>query len=143
LNIRCWQSVRRGLSGARETRKDVNRHLKWAYSEAGNVVARFHKVHPHRHVSQLYRRVRGKKGVSGSGRGGGATLGRGHLLGIEEKRTLPRPSLQVPGGQGVSAADTWAKKARQIDCETPWGNLMPCGRRRDVFHRRGPKPMHT
>jgi len=44
------------------TRKDVNRYLKWAYSEAGNVVARFHKVHPHRHVSQLYRRVRGKKG---------------------------------------------------------------------------------
>ena len=40
----------------------MNRYLKWAYSEAGNVVARHHKAHPHRHVSLLYARIRKKRG---------------------------------------------------------------------------------
>ena len=44
------------------TRQDVNRYLKWAYSEAANVVARYHKDHPHRHVSVLYARVRKRRG---------------------------------------------------------------------------------
>ena len=44
------------------TRQDVNRYLKWAYSEAGNVVARHHKAHPHRHVSLLYARIRKNRG---------------------------------------------------------------------------------
>lgn len=47
---------------AGRTRQDVNRYLKWAYIEAGNVVARYHKIHPHRHVSQLYLRIMSKKG---------------------------------------------------------------------------------
>ena len=44
------------------TRQDVNRYLKWAYSEAGNVVARYYKDHPRRHVSVLYARVRKRRG---------------------------------------------------------------------------------
>ena len=44
------------------TRQDVNRYLKWAYSEAGNVVARYHKDHPHRHVSVVYARIRKRRG---------------------------------------------------------------------------------
>jgi transposase len=44
------------------TRQDVNRYLKWAYSEAGNVVARYHRVHPQWHVSRLYARIRGRSG---------------------------------------------------------------------------------
>jgi len=44
------------------TRKDVNRYLKWAYSEAANVAARYHKDHPHRRVSVVYARIRKRRG---------------------------------------------------------------------------------
>ena len=43
-------------------RADVNRYLKWAFAEAGNSVAVNHTRHPQRHVSQLYRRLRVRKG---------------------------------------------------------------------------------
>ena len=43
-------------------RPDVNRYLKWAYSEAANQVA-LHRMHyPDRHVSRLYCRLRSRKG---------------------------------------------------------------------------------
>jgi transposase len=44
------------------TRPDVNRYLKWAFSEAGNAVAVNHRRFPERHVSQLYGRLRVRKG---------------------------------------------------------------------------------
>jgi len=40
-----------------KTREDVNRYLKWAYSEAANVIARY----AFRHVGQLYARIRERK----------------------------------------------------------------------------------
>jgi transposase len=43
-------------------RSDVNRYLKWAFAEAGNSVAVNHGRCPDRHVSQLYRRLRQRKG---------------------------------------------------------------------------------
>jgi transposase len=43
-------------------RADVNRYLKWAFAEAANSVAVNHTRCPDRHVSQLYRRIRAKKG---------------------------------------------------------------------------------
>jgi transposase len=43
-------------------RADVNRYLKWAFAEAANSVAVNHLRCPDRHVSQLYRRLRGRKG---------------------------------------------------------------------------------
>jgi transposase len=43
-------------------RNDVNHYLKWALAEAANSVAVNHTRCPHRHVSQLYRRLRVKKG---------------------------------------------------------------------------------
>ncbi len=46
------------------TRPDVNRYLKWAFAEAANSVAVNHKRCPERHVSQLYCRLRGRKGHS-------------------------------------------------------------------------------
>lgn len=46
------------------TRPDVNRYLKWAFAEAGNSVAVNHLRCPERHVSQLYRRLRERKGHS-------------------------------------------------------------------------------
>jgi len=44
------------------TRPDVNRYLKWAFSEAANSVAVNAKRCPQRHVSQLYGRIRARKG---------------------------------------------------------------------------------
>jgi len=43
-------------------RQDVNRYLKWAYSEATTVVAHHRRKHPERHVSQLYEKVMRRKG---------------------------------------------------------------------------------
>lgn len=43
-------------------RYDVNRYLKWAFIEAANTVALNHRRCPERHVSQLYRRLRERKG---------------------------------------------------------------------------------
>lgn len=43
-------------------RPDVNRYLKWAYSEAGNSIALNREVYPDRHVTRLYRQVRARKG---------------------------------------------------------------------------------
>ena len=43
-------------------RADVNRYLKWAFAEAANSVAVNHVRSPDRHVSQLYRRLRQRKG---------------------------------------------------------------------------------
>jgi transposase len=42
-------------------RPDVNHYLKWAYMEAAEVICRYHEQWPHRHVSQLYARVRHRK----------------------------------------------------------------------------------
>ncbi len=44
------------------TRADVNRYLKWAFAEAANSVAVNHTRCPERHVSQLYLRLRARKG---------------------------------------------------------------------------------
>jgi len=43
-------------------RVDVNHYLKWAFAEAANSVALNHTRRPERHVSQLYLRLRGRKG---------------------------------------------------------------------------------
>lgn len=43
-------------------RADVNRYLKWAFVEAANAVAVHYPRNEERHVSQLYRRLRERKG---------------------------------------------------------------------------------
>lgn len=45
-------------------RPDVNRYLKWAFSEAGNSVAVNRERFGFRHVSKLYNRIRAKRGHS-------------------------------------------------------------------------------
>jgi transposase len=45
-------------------RPDVNRYLRWAFVEAGNSVAVNYRRCPERHVSQLYRRLRDRRGHS-------------------------------------------------------------------------------
>jgi transposase len=43
-------------------RPDVNRYLKWAFSEAGNSVRVNLERYPHRHVSRLYKRIFVRRG---------------------------------------------------------------------------------
>jgi transposase len=43
-------------------RPDVNRYLKWAFVEAANSIALNHGRRPERHASQLYRRIKARKG---------------------------------------------------------------------------------
>lgn len=43
-------------------RVDVNHYLKWAYMEAANTITTHRKDHPDYHVSQLYNRIRSRKG---------------------------------------------------------------------------------
>lgn len=45
-------------------RPDVNRYLKWAFSEAGNSVAVNRERFGFRHVSKLYKRIRARRGHS-------------------------------------------------------------------------------
>jgi len=45
-------------------RPDVNHFLRWGFVEAANSVAVNHERCPDRHVSQLYRRLRGRRGHS-------------------------------------------------------------------------------
>jgi len=43
-------------------RPDINRYLRWAFVEAANAVAIHHQRRPERHVSQLYWRLKARKG---------------------------------------------------------------------------------
>lgn len=43
-------------------RPDVNRYLKWAYVEAGNAVCRAQRFHPYSHATELYFRIRQRRG---------------------------------------------------------------------------------
>ena len=45
-----------------QLRADVNRYLKWAFTEAANSVAENRRRYPCRHVSLLYERIRRRKG---------------------------------------------------------------------------------
>jgi transposase len=45
-------------------RPDVNRYLRWAYIEAAHSVCLHRQSYPERHVSQLYERIRARKGHS-------------------------------------------------------------------------------
>ena len=45
-----------------QVRSDVNRYLKWAFVEAANLICLTHRRCPSRHVSQLYLRIRQRKG---------------------------------------------------------------------------------
>jgi transposase len=62
----CGLTPRVHASGGRvrygRLRPDTNHYLKWAFSEAGNSVAVNRKRFPARHVSQIYNRIRGRKG---------------------------------------------------------------------------------
>jgi transposase len=49
--------IRRG-----KMRSDVNRYLKWAFMEAANSVCRHKARLPYRHVTQLYARIKNRKG---------------------------------------------------------------------------------
>lgn len=51
-----------GKTSHGKLRTDVNQYLKWAFIEAANIICMNRKKHPCRHVSQVYERIRARKG---------------------------------------------------------------------------------
>ena len=58
----CFSGCGSGGTRLGATRPDVNRYLKWAFFEAGNVISRHRRKWPGRHVCRLYERIKGRKG---------------------------------------------------------------------------------
>ena len=56
------EEIETGKTRCGRLRREVNRYLKWAFIEASNSVARNRTRRPDRHVSQLYARVRKRRG---------------------------------------------------------------------------------
>lgn len=106
-----------------KTSEDVNRYLKWAYGEAANVVACYHRKHPHRHVSQLYARILQRRGHQKAVGAVGRHLAEATYCG----EALSGAGLQKPGrgDGGVNAGETHEHKSSAIDCGTSPENLMP------------------
>jgi hypothetical protein len=69
---------------------DVNRYLKWAFVEAGNLIV----MQQHRlrdiHAVRLYRRLRTRKGHAKADDSRGSTFSRSRLLGFEPTTALQR-----------------------------------------------------
>jgi transposase len=62
----CGTTPRVHASGGKvrygQVRNDVNRYLKWAFTEAANVICLNHRRFPQRHVHRLYERMARRKG---------------------------------------------------------------------------------
>ena len=116
-----------------KTREDVKRYLKWAYSEAANVIARYHQKYAFRHVGQLYARIR-EKGPSEGCRSGRKAPRGSHLVGAPHRTTLSGSShLPVRAGDGgVNAAETHGARAREVIAGRPRKTLCPLGAERCV-----------
>ena len=75
-------------------RSDVNRHLKWAFAEAGNSVAVNHQRWPDRHVSRIYRRVRQRRGHAVAVGAVARHLAEATFYILAKKETYRDPSLR-------------------------------------------------
>src|SRR6266404_5888978 len=78
------------IACATDARPDVNRYLKWAFSEAANSTAVNYRRFPQRHVSQLYARLRARKRTAQSGGRGGTAFGGGRLPRAEPSASVSR-----------------------------------------------------
>jgi len=75
-------------------RSDVNRHLKWAFAEAGNSVAVNHRRRPEKHVSRIYRRVRQRRGHAVAVGAVARHLAEATFYILAKKETYRDPSLR-------------------------------------------------
>jgi transposase len=82
-------------------RSDVNHYLKWAFSEAGNSVAVNHRRLPQRHVSQLYGRIRNRRGHAKAIGAVGRHLAEASYWVLTRKENYREPSMQ-------KGSSTWA-----------------------------------
>lgn len=84
-------------------RKDVNQYLKWAFVEAANSIAVNRKKKPQRHVSQLYTRIRERKGHAIAVGAVARHLAEATFHVLSRKEDYREPNLRRVKG-GVSAA---------------------------------------
>ena len=97
--VHAW-SNKEPDSSSGKTRETVNRYLERAYSEAANMIARYHQIPPCGNPRE--------KGPSESNRGGGKAPRGSHLVGAPHRMTLSG-SGHLPawvGDGGVNAAHT-------------------------------------
>jgi hypothetical protein len=73
-----------------ESHPDVNRYLKWALIEAGNLIVMQQQRLGDIHAVRLYRRLRKRKGHAKARDGRCPTFSRSRLLGFETTRALQR-----------------------------------------------------
>jgi transposase len=83
------------------TRPDVSHYLKWAYAEAGNSVAVNSKRFPCRHVSELYRRVRTRRGHSTAVGAVARHLAEATYWMLSKKEPYRERGLKVVSSKGV------------------------------------------
>ena len=86
------------------TRPDVNRYLKWAFAEAANSVAVNYRRVPERHVSQLYARLRVRKGHSKAVGAVARHLAEAAFHVLSHQRAYRDPALKVGRSNGGVSA---------------------------------------
>lgn len=84
-------------------RSDVNHYLRWAFIEAANVNAIWHKRRPLRHASQVYARVRERRGSHGTAIGAVARHLAEAVYWILKRKEAYRERQTVSSTRGVSA----------------------------------------
>jgi transposase len=82
------------------SRPDVNRYLKWAFGEAGNVICRHRRHWPGRHLVRLYERMASRKGHP---KAIGAVAR--HLAKASYWMLKKREVYQEPGRKAVSSTE--------------------------------------
>jgi Transposase IS116/IS110/IS902 family len=106
-------------------RTDINQYLKWAFAEAGNSVALYHQRRPQRHVSQLYRRVRLRKGMAKPLAPSPATWPRrGSTCGVSGKRIASRQEVD-PRQCKRDSLMSRPRRTRRLNATHCWNKSMP------------------
>jgi len=117
--------TKRGQSALWEAPERRERYIMWAYSEAANVIARYHPkicLPPCGELTLESERERAIKG-------GRKAPGRGHLVGAPHRTALSGsgPLLVRAGDGGMNAVKPHGPKSPAIDCGTSPKNLIPFG----------------
>lgn len=82
-------------------RPDTNHYLKWAFSEAANSVALNHRRLPQRHVSQLYARIRNRRGHAKAIGAVGRHLAEAGYWVLSRKENYRDPSIRKGSSTGA------------------------------------------
>jgi hypothetical protein len=106
-------------------RSDVNRYLKWAFAEAANSVAVNHTRHPEWHASQLYTRLRLRKGHPKAIGAVARHLAEAAFHVLQKKQMYRDPALGRVGPARCKRDDVMSLLAREMNATHLAKNSMP------------------